>query len=290
MKNEVDTKSEENLNISTSKKNENTLTEEDLENNSQKTNIIKETDKKEEKYWLHKISFEILPKLDKERILGATSKRAKLINDINPNDKILLFTNRTNLEFFGFTQVDEISYDEKPLYKRYYNSKRKLKLKGIKYFSKPIPSKEIINELDFMKELKTPSWRFEYKEVSKEDFFKIMECAIGVVKVFPTYLEEKNFYMDEFILDTIQYVFDLLSVVSDEKQIHIKKFIKILRKALSEYEINKSLEELEEFYSLNIHKLKIKHVPSRDPNNLVPLYTNSGGKHYYGFIVLNRSE
>lgn len=202
----------------------------------------------------------------------------------------MLFTTRTNVEFFGFTQVDEVFYSEKPLYNRYYNSERKLKLKGIKYFSKPIVSKDIIDELDFMKELKTPNWNFEYKEVSKEDFFRIMNQGILPVKVYPNYLEELTFYMDDFILDTIQYVYDLLSVLSNERQIEIKKFIRILRKALSEYEINKSLEEIEEFYSLNIHKLDIKHVPSKHPDRLVPLYTSSGGKRNFGFVVLDKSD
>ena len=201
-----------------------------------------------------------------------------------------MFTTRTNLEFFGFTQVDEVFYNEKPLYNRYYNAERKLNLKGIKYFSKPIVFKEISDELDFIKELKTPALQFEYKEVSKEDFFRIMNHAIGVVKVYPTYLEDKYFYMDDFILATIQYVYDLLSVLSNDRQIEIKKFIRILRRALNEYEISKSLEELEEFYSLNIHKLQIKHVPSRNPDKLVPLYTSSGGKRNFGYIVLDKSD
>ena len=92
------------------------------------------------------------------------------------------------------------------------------------------------------------------------------------------------------ILDTIQYVYDLLSVLSNDRQIEIKKFIRILRRALNEYEISKSLEELEEFYSLNIHKLQIKHVPSRNPDKLVPLYTSSGGKRNFGYIVLDKSD
>ena len=54
----------------------------------------------------------------------------------------------------------------------------------------------------------------------------------------------------------------------EQDEIKNDKFLK--NKALNEYEISKSLEELEEFYSLNIHKLQIKHVPSRNPDKLVP--------------------
>ena len=63
-------------------------------------------------------------------------------------------------------------------------------------------------------------------------------------------------------------------------------FLKLLKKFLQEYEINKSYDEIEEFYAKNVWKLGFKHNPSRDPDKFVYLYNRLGKKRNFSYISL----
>ena len=52
---------------------------------------------------------------------------------------------------------------------------------------------------------------------------------------------------------------------------------------LKGYKIHKTYDELLDFYSKNVHEIELKHVPSRDPDKFVPLYTASGTKRNFTF-------
>ena len=230
---------------------------------------------------------DVISSINEELCIGAQKKRSTAISKVHAGDRILLVTKRNNLiEFFGYTQVDEVYSDTDDLYE-YYFSKRKLKLKGIKYFSKPISTKDIAEELDFIERRNKSStyFRSEYREIPKEDFTLIWKRA-NLIKSLPSYLEEITMSFKEFMISTIYAVYKFVKRNEKGRQIEIKVFLNILKKFLDEYNINKNMTEIQEFYGRHAIELGFKHVPSRDPDKFVPLYLSNGEKKNFAYINL----
>lgn len=239
------------------------------------------------KYWIHRINLDDLSSLNNEKCIGAVNEKSRLIKEVNANDLIFLVTKRNNaLEFFGYAKVEKVYHDNKPLYD-YYKSKKKLKLKGIKYFTAPITTTDISENLSFVKNKKKSAnfFKTEYREVSKEDFAEIRRKVV-LTDEFPYYLDEFSMNLKEFILSTIKSVYIMVKHYETRNQIEIKKFLVILKKFLDGYGVNKSVSDLQEFYSRNAIDLGFKHIPSRDPDKFVPLCTYSGGKKNFAYISL----
>ena len=230
---------------------------------------------------------DVIPQINEQKCIAAQKKRSISIGKIHAGDRILLVTKRSNLiEFFGYTQVDEVYQDQKDLYD-YYFSKRKLKLKGIKYFSKPVSTIEVMDKLDFIENKKKSSnyFRSEFREISKEDFTYIYKQNT-LIKSLPSYLEEVKMSFKEFMLSTIRAVYNFVKNVEKRKLIEIKTFLNLLKKFLDEYNINKSIAEIQEFYGRHAIELGFKHVPSRDPDKFIPLYFENGEKKNFAYINL----
>lgn len=247
-------------------------------------NSLKQVDN-HHNFWIHRVDLNIVSFINSEKIIAATKKRSTAIANVHSGDRIFLLTKRNNiLEFFGYTQVDEVYLDKEPLFD-YYFSKKKLKLKGIKYFSKPISVREIALDLDFIKNKKLSAQylKSDYRQISKDDFINIRKKA-NLIKAFPSYLEEISMSFKEFMISTINAVYMMIKSYQNGKQIEIKKFLNILKKFLDEYGINKSLVEIQEFYSRHAIELGFKHLPSRDPDKFVQLYTFSGEKRNFAYI------
>ena len=231
---------------------------------------------------------DIIPQINENKCIGAQKLKATSIRNVHKGDRILLVTKRNNLlEFIAYTQVEETFSDNDNLYD-YYFSKKKLKLKGIKYFSKPVSVKDVSPDLTFVKNKSKSSNYFKsiYREVSKEDFTLIWKKS-ELVKTFPAYLEEVNMSFKEFMLSTIHSVYNLVKHYETRSQIEIKTFLNIVKKSLDEYGIHKSIDEIQDFYSRNAIELGFRHLPSRDPDNFVQLYLSNGEKKNFGYISLN---
>lgn len=244
------------------------------------------------KYWIHRIDEKYLVNINRKKILGAKSPGAMTIKSVNANDKILFFTplsiGKTKLiSFIGYGLVEN-SFDNDKRLLGFDNSKRKIKLKGIKYFTEPLPTKNVASNLKFVKNKKKSSSYFssEYREIPEEDFDYVIK-KMNTSKAFPGYFEKMSFTMDEFLNNSIKGLYELIKNTEESNQIEIKKFIKLLHKLVNFYGISKSYEDIEEYYAQNIWKLGIKHSPSRNPDNLVKLYDPRGNPHRFGYIKLN---
>lgn len=225
--------------------------------------------------------------LNNGKCIASVNEKSRLIKEINANDLIFLVTKREKvLEFFGYAKVEEVYYDDETLY-NYYKSERKLKLQGIKYFVKPVTTKDISNSLSFVKNKSNTanSFKTEYRKISKDDFAEIRRNVILTDK-FPEYLAEISMNLKDFILKTIKSLHVIVKHYENRNQIEIKKFLSILKKFLEEYGVNKSISDLQDFYSRNAIELGFKHIPSRDPDKFVPLYTYSGNKKNFAYISL----
>ena len=230
---------------------------------------------------------DVVSKINETKCIGAQKQRSTSIRDIHAGDRIMLLSKINNsISFFGYTQVDEAYQEKEDLYE-YYHSKKKLRLKGIKYFSKPIIAKDIAENLDFVKDKKKSAnyFKSEYREISKEDFTNIYKQTT-LIKSFPSYLEEIRMTYKEFMLSTIKAVYNFVKNVEKRNQIEIRTFLNILKKFLDEYNINKSMVEIQEFYTRHAIELGFKHVPSRDPDKFVPLYLANGEKKNFAYIKL----
>ena len=82
--------------------------------------------------------------------MASQKRKSVMINKIRAGDRILIATRINNsVEFVAYTQVGELFQDNRKLHD-YYSSRRKLKLKGIKYFSKTIPTSDVAANLEFV--------------------------------------------------------------------------------------------------------------------------------------------
>ena len=240
-----------------------------------------------QKFWIHRVDANVIFQIDKTKIIASQKKKSVNINKINAGDRIFILTKRKNtLEFIGYTQVGELYQDPKKLYD-YYSSRRKLKLKGIKYLTNPIPVKDLALKLDFIidKEKYSNYFKSEYREISKEDFTEIWKIS-SFMKNYPPYLEEITLTFKEFMLSTIKSVYMFVKHYENHNQIEIKRFLKLIKKVLDEYGIKKSIEEIKDFYSRNALELGFRHIPSRDPDKFVPLYLSNGEKKNFAYISL----
>lgn len=259
------------------------ITQEKLLNKSKSANKTK--------YWIHKFDKDLLRQLDSSKILGAEKQRSRGIKPIESEDKIILFStlnieNKPTICFIAYTMVDDTFEDNKKLYNK-YASLKKLKLKGIKYFTDPIAVKNFVKELNFTKNVKKSSnlFKSEYREINEEDFNKIIFKG-DFSKKYPDDYDQITMNLDEFILYSMKGLYKVIKEIETKNQLEIKIFLKLLRKFLLEHEISKDLEELEEFYSHNAWKLKLKHNRSRDPDRSVILYNRIGKKRIFSYISL----
>ena len=239
------------------------------------------------KFWIHRLDSEVISQIDEEKVIASQNRKSANITKLRAGDRIIFVAKFDNsLEFFAYTQVDELFQNNKKIFD-YYSSRRKLKLKGIKYFAKPISIGEFTQQFDFIIDKEHPSRYFnsEYREITKDEFSSIYKKA-NLIKEFPSYLEEVNMTLKEFIINTIHSVYNFVKHYEKRKQIEIKSFIKILKAFLDSYGIKKSIQELQDFYSIHAIELGFRHVPSRDLDKFVPLYLSTGEKKNFAYISL----
>ncbi|MBP2046750.1 hypothetical protein [Methanobacterium aggregans] len=230
--------------------------------------------------------------MDASKTLGAEKKRSTILKDIKPNDRIILFSTldldkQKNISFFAYTMVKETYKDGKSLY-NHYESPKKLKLKGMKYFTDPVVAKNIANDLEFVadKNKSASYFKAEYREITEDDFKTILR-KVSLTKEYPAYFENVSFTLEDFLLNSINGLYNVIRITEKQKnQFEIKLFIKLLKKLLNEYGISKTYEEIEEFYAKNVWKLGLKHKASRDPDKFVVLYSRLGKKRNFSYISL----
>lgn len=240
-------------------------------------------------YWIHKIKTELLNDIARDKVIGAKSKMSRLIRGIKAGDRILFFTTLPinkikSICFVGYTIVEKTYNDNSKPYGR-YESPRKLKLKGIKYFTNPVIMRKIAHNLEFVNQ-KNPSATFksEYKSINEKDFKYILSRAVLTDKT-PPYLEKVSLELDRFIIDSIRALHHLLQK-TDRKYIEIKTFLRILKEFLDLYNVKKTYDEIEEFYAYNAWRTGIKHKPIRDPDKIVTLYNSRGKPQNFGLVMI----
>jgi len=243
------------------------------------------------KYWIHKTEFSILEDIHKLKQIGSEKPKSKFIKEVKPNDYILLIVNnRGHLDFFGLTKVDEIinieKRDNSDFYK-YYKSDIQLKLKSIRYFNNPIVGAEIDNELSFIENNKKISayLKTDYKEIPKEDFNKIRRYG-HFIKSFPAYFDNVDLNLKEFIMNSINYLYNNLKNKQKSELIEIKVFLRKLTEFINTLGVKVDYDYIVEFYSWNAIELEFTHVPYRDPDKAIPLYDTRGKKKEYAYIDL----
>lgn len=245
----------------------------------------------ETKYWIHKFDKNFLRHLGHDKTLGAAKKHSSGIKPVSANDKIIIFStlnidNKPTICFIAYTMVDKTFESKETLYDT-YQSQKKLKLKGMKYFVNPVIARGLYNNLNFIKNKKYPLnyLKIEYREIDQEDFDKILSKT-NLTKKYPYNYDEITYNLDTFILNSMQGLYKVIKEIETKNQLEIKTFLKLLRKFLLEQGITKDLDELEDFYSYNAWKLNFKHNRSRDPDRSVILYNRIGKKRIFSYISL----
>ncbi|WP_157078647.1 EVE domain-containing protein [Methanobrevibacter filiformis] len=251
---------------------------------------FKDSNNIKNKFWIHRVNYEHLREINDNRILGAKKEKSLIMYKINPGDRLILYSTistknvRNRICFFAYTMVKEKICNGEILYDTLY-SEKKLQLKGIKYFSEPIMISDIASDLDFIKDPDSihNSLVSEYKQVSEEDFKKILNKT-SLSKEYPSYLEEISFPLNDFLLNAINSLFLTIKSTTEIKQMEIKTFIMHFKHMLEEFDIFKTYDEVEDFYTKNVWKLGFKHNPSRNPDKFLVLYGKSGKKMRFSYI------
>lgn len=242
------------------------------------------------KYWIHRIEEDCIDLINENKIIGSKSQGARTIKDIRSRDKIMFFApivsgKLTKISFIGYGVVEKVFNSNEELM-GFDKSPRKIKLAGIKYFTSPVIAAEMDN-LDFVENRKKLSnyFKSEYKQISKSDFKKIFRKSPSN-KELPTYFENLSFNNDEFILNSITALFQILQNTYNYNQIEIKSFIQYLHDFLGYYGVSKSLNYLKNFYAYNVWKLNIEHSTSRDPKKFFVLYDSWGRSNELSYVKL----
>ena len=242
------------------------------------------------RFWLHRVDDNVLGDISENLLIGSAKKRGKLINEVGSGDKIFIFRSislngRRTLSIVAYTMVEKVYNSPESLYD-YYESPRKLKLRGIKFFNPPLP---LIRLRDKLVSVDRKNWSSaltsEYRQIEERDF-RVIRSRANFMDKLPAYLEEVSFSMDEFIINSIMGLHSILRRADGRKQMEIRTFLKLLDEFIRSYGVRKSYEELEEFYSINAWRTGIKHYPSRDPERIVTLYNSRGMGRDFGLISL----
>ncbi len=165
-------------------------------------------------------------------------------------------------------------------------SAHKIELAVIKYFRNPVIVSDV-DGLEFVKNKKKFSSYFnsEYREISETDFKRVFRKSTSTDE-FPTYFESISFNYDEFILNSISGLYEVLQETQNLNQIEIKEFIKLLHALIKSQGITKSLTEINNFYRYNVWKVGIVHTTSRDPKKFVQLFDSRGNDNQLAYIKL----
>jgi predicted RNA-binding protein len=241
------------------------------------------------KYWICRIDEEHLSNIDEQKILCTANEGSEAIKSVNAEDKILFFTpisNEKSISFIGYGPV-EYTFNDPEYLLESLQSEKKVKLKGIKYFTEPVLVKDIAGNLKFIKNKENLSSYFksEFREIAEEDFNYVTK-RMNSSKAFPGYFDKMFFTRDEFLNNSIKGTYELVKNTGESNQIEIKEFIKLLHKLVSSYGISKSYEDIEEYYSQNVWKLGFEHSPSRNSDILVKLYGPRGNSNRFGYLKL----
>ena len=239
-------------------------------------------------YWIHRTLLSVFNQIKDEKLIAARSPKATNINKIRKNDKILFVAKPGNtLEFIASSRIEGIDITKDLLYNDYYQSEKKLMLDEISYFEKHLTTLEVGKKLDFVKDKNNVagSFKSEYKEISKKDYDTILN-EMTLTSEYPLHLEKIHIPLKSIILHSIKVLHNILKNYTSKNLIEIKRFVSLLKEMLKGYKIHKTYDELLDFYSKNVHEIELKHVPSRDPDKFVPLYTASGTKRNFTFIKI----
>lgn len=240
-------------------------------------------------YYIYRIGEEEIGLIHKRKIFGSKSKGAKMIKEVKNGDKILFclpfgINQKKMLSFVGYGTVKEV-FDEKK--EKSAASSRKIRIRDIKYFKDPLPVKNVVNDLKFIKRKDKVSdyLKSEYKKISVEDFDAVVKER-KTTSSYPDHLEKRIYTTEEVLMDSVYGLFDLLKMTMKSDMIEIKLFIKYLHKLVNAYGLSKSYEDVEMFYSENAWRFKFEHVKSKDVDKLVALYDSHGNSISFAYIKL----
>ena len=95
--------------------------------------------------------------------------------------------------------------------------------------------------------------------------------------------------MEDFLLNSIQSLYNNIKSTTNLNQIEIQTFISLLVDMLITIDIKKKYRKysyLKEFYARNVWKLNYKHNYTRDPDKFVKLYDKKGHTDNFGYLSL----
>ena len=238
-------------------------------------------------FWIDNVDNSLFSKINKKLVIGDVPKGSKKIKDVKSDDFIIFFStfqyeNVKRKCFYAYSEVDSTYTEEGELY-GLYKSDFKVKLKGVKYFKEPIPYEDLIGKLSIFQCEELKKLMKPFNKIPREDFYKIKNST-SISENFPDYLSTITFKEDDFILNSIQVLYNIIKSLFNVDYMEINKFISLLYDCLKGFKLNIPKNDLESFYARNVYKLGFKHTPSRNYNKFVTLYTESGIGADFGYV------
>ena len=242
----------------------------------------------EPNFWIDNVDDSLFSEIDKNLIIGDVTKGSKKIRDVKSDDFIIFFStfkyeNVKRKCFYAYSEVDSTYKKEGELYGGLYKSDFKVKLKGMKYFKELLPYDDFIGKLSIFQEEEPKNLMKSFNKIPRDDFYKIKNST-SIIEDLPNYLIPITFKEDDFILNSIKALYDVIKSLFIVDHMEIGKFISLLRECLRGFGLKISKDDLESFYARNVYKLGFKHTPSRNANKFVTLYTESGIGADFGYV------
>ena len=142
------------------------------------------------KYWLCITTEENWNVIREKLVWGVSEKFKNTLQKVKPGDKLLIYVMQTKKNdktipsriVAAYEATSEPYKDSTRIFKTYKGETTfpyRVKLKEIKIFEKPIPFKELVPQLDFIKNKKywTGSIRRAMREIPEKDYERILNIS-----------------------------------------------------------------------------------------------------------------
>ena len=180
---------------------------------------------KNSKYFIHNIDFKIIDEIIAVKKLGFLTDDSKFADKINENDFVLLSANVNHKSIiFAYTNIKEVITDAEKLYS-VYGLQKKLVLKGIKFFKRPVENSFLFDGSE------------NFLEISKNDFNSIKPNSNDLSKHVPLYLKEIRIFSNRYLINKSEEFLNF--IIGDFSDIEISPKLK-----------NEFIHELKEGYGL----------------------------------------
>lgn len=263
--------------------------------------------------FIHKIAPHFLKLVMENRIIGASSPKARTVRELKKGDEVVFLApvsvpdqeagkSVKKLMFVGRAPIVDV-FESRENFVEYDLSSCKLRIGDVKWFAEPVGGEVYLKQSGEFEMVENATIsdvvKAEYRKIEKIDYLNIATSAMDAGTI-PEYLLksfEKKFacagravnrkYSKNDMIGIFMHSLELYRTIkNDAEQVAIIEFLEFVRKIFELNGIYKETENLKETYSKIATDLKFDHIYSRDHEKNVVVKNRFGGESRFGYIRL----